>query len=67
MFSPNAKQNTRLIDSAFIAGVSQENIREYILSSDNLTLVPECLVTFSNTEDSNFSAVLDVKFKHFTN
>ena len=62
MFSPNAKQNTRLIDSAFIAGVSQENIHKYIISSDSDILVPECLVTFTNTEDSNFSAVLDVNF-----
>jgi len=62
MFSPNAKQNTRLLDSAFIAGVSQENIHKYLISSDSDTLVPECLLTFTNTEDSNFSAVLDVKF-----
>lgn len=60
MFSPNAKENTRLIDSAFIAGVSEENISKYIINSDSDIFVPECLVTFSNTEDSVSSAVLEV-------
>jgi hypothetical protein len=60
MFSPNAKENTRLIDCAFIAGINEENINKYILNPQSDVLVPECMVTFSNTEESISSAVLDV-------
>ncbi len=62
MFSTNARENTKLIDNAFIAGVTQENIQKYILNQDSPILIPEFLVTFLNTEDELSSAVLDVKY-----
>jgi hypothetical protein len=65
MFSPNVSENTRLIDSAFIGGVSGENIQKYIITSDSNLLVPECLVTFSNSEEGISSGILDVSFEFF--
>ena len=62
MFSPNASENTRLIDSAFLGGVSGDNIQKYIITSDTNLLVPECLVNFSNPEEGISSGILDVSF-----
>ena len=63
MFSPNASENTRLIDSAFIGGVSGDNLQKYILTTDTNLLVPEFLVTFSNSEEDGISSgILDVSF-----
>jgi hypothetical protein len=57
MFSTNAQDFSKLIEVAFIAGISEENLKSY---NDNLTIKPTCLLSFPNQSELVSSDVLEV-------
>lgn len=66
MFSPNAHEYSKLIETSFIAGISQENIKgisynyvAFINSRESILLKPEYLIGFPHNNEF-ISSILEV-------
>ncbi len=60
MFSTNAQDYSKLIEIAFIAGISQCNLKSYINTYDNSFLIPDCLLAFPNHKELINRGILEV-------
>ena len=60
MFSPNAQDFSKLIEISFIAGIKEENVKQFINNDQNENVKPSCLISFPNQNELVTPGILDV-------
>ncbi len=64
MFNPSSSDSTKLTDVIFIAGVSYENIKNFITDNNSLSksvfLKPDILMSFPDNKELITLSILDV-------